>query len=123
MLCARAKREDKDPDPADRISQSRLIGDWGPACCLQVITPLLGKHNVYNVLAAVAVGISLNINLQVHPPPPPPCSRSQLLGSCPCALFKPQRLASFAMFHPLFAGPCTSFALFLGFSGNRVESI
>ena len=33
--------------------------------CLQVITPLLGKYNVYNVLAAVAVGISLNINLQV----------------------------------------------------------
>lgn len=32
---------------------------------LQVITPLLGKHNVYNVLAAVAVGISLNINLKV----------------------------------------------------------
>lgn len=34
-------------------------------CPLQVITPLLGKHNVYNVLAAVAVGISLNINLKV----------------------------------------------------------
>ena len=37
-------------------------------CRLQVITPLLGKHNVYNVLAAVAVGISLNINLKVRTP-------------------------------------------------------
>ena len=33
--------------------------------CMQVITPLLGKQNVYNVLAAVGVGIALNVNLQV----------------------------------------------------------
>jgi UDP-N-acetylmuramyl tripeptide synthase len=33
--------------------------------CLQIITPLIGRPNVYNVLAAVAVGISLNVNLKV----------------------------------------------------------
>ena len=28
---------------------------------LQIITPLLGKHNVYNILAAVATGICLKV--------------------------------------------------------------
>jgi UDP-N-acetylmuramyl tripeptide synthase len=32
---------------------------------LQIISPLIGRPNVYNVLAAVAVGISLNVNLKV----------------------------------------------------------
>jgi UDP-N-acetylmuramoyl-L-alanyl-D-glutamate--2,6-diaminopimelate ligase len=31
---------------------------------LQIITPLLGKHNVYNVLAAVTTGIAMNVPLQ-----------------------------------------------------------
>jgi len=31
---------------------------------LQIITPLLGKHNVYNILAAVATGICLKIPLK-----------------------------------------------------------
>ncbi len=41
---------------------------------LQIITPLLGRYNVYNVLAAVAVGIALDLSLHVrsacpaHPP-------------------------------------------------------
>ncbi len=30
---------------------------------LQIITPLLGKHNVYNILAAVATGIALKVRL------------------------------------------------------------
>ena len=58
--------------------------------CLQVITPLLGKYNVYNVLAAVAVGISLNINLQVCSlflsriyARSPSCRSSPLLSSPP----------------------------------------
>lgn len=51
--------------------QAGLTGVSG-ASTLQVITPLLGKHNVYNVLAAVAVGISLNINLQVRTLRPEP---------------------------------------------------
>lgn len=33
--------------------------------CVQIITPLIGRQNVYNVLAAVAVGVSLNVNLKV----------------------------------------------------------
>ncbi|KAK9805281.1 hypothetical protein WJX72_010844 [[Myrmecia] bisecta] len=35
-----------------------------PIGSLQIITPLIGKHNVYNVLAAVAVGLSINIPLK-----------------------------------------------------------
>ena len=33
---------------------------------LQIITPLLGRYNVYNVLAAVAVGIALDLSLHVR---------------------------------------------------------
>ena len=32
----------------------------------QIITPLLGRYNVYNVLAAVAVGIALDLSLHVR---------------------------------------------------------
>ena len=45
----------------------------GVGSVLQIITPLIGRPNVYNVLAAVAVGISLNVNLKVrggHVPSP-----------------------------------------------------
>ncbi len=30
---------------------------------LEIITPLLGRHNVYNVLAAVAAGVVLGVPL------------------------------------------------------------
>jgi len=32
-----------------------------PVGKLQIISPLLGKHNVYNILAAVATGIVLKV--------------------------------------------------------------
>lgn len=28
----------------------------------QIITPLIGRHNVYNILAAVAVGLAVTVN-------------------------------------------------------------
>ena len=31
-------------------------------CAPQIITPLIGKHNVYNILAAVAVGLAVTVN-------------------------------------------------------------
>lgn len=34
-----------------------------PGGVLQIITPLLGDHNVYNVLAAVATGLALQAPL------------------------------------------------------------
>lgn len=33
---------------------------------LRIITPLIGRNNVYNVLAAVATGLSINIPLKVN---------------------------------------------------------
>jgi hypothetical protein len=35
-----------------------------PAGRLEIITNLMGRHNVYNVLAAVAVGVLLNLPLE-----------------------------------------------------------
>lgn len=35
-----------------------------PAGNLQIITPLLGRHNVYNILAAVATGLALKVPLK-----------------------------------------------------------
>lgn len=34
-----------------------------PVGRLEIITNLIGRHNVYNVLAAVAVGVLLNLPL------------------------------------------------------------
>lgn len=35
-----------------------------PSGRLEIITNLVGRHNVYNVLAAVAVGVLLNMSLE-----------------------------------------------------------
>lgn len=50
---------------------------------LQIITPLLGKHNVYNILAAVATGICLKVSFSVwgHPT----CVATESTMCCQCA--------------------------------------
>ena len=57
-----------DNDEADVIAESARFNIWEseiivrtPLGKLQIITPLIGKHNVYNVLAAVATGIALKV--------------------------------------------------------------
>ena len=60
----------------------------------QIITPLLGRYNVYNVLAAVAVGIALDLSLHVrhanhahssfHPCPEVDVTQQLRQGRCRC---------------------------------------
>jgi UDP-N-acetylmuramoyl-L-alanyl-D-glutamate--2,6-diaminopimelate ligase len=55
---------------ADVVAETASFSIWEsevvirtPLGKLQVISPLLGKHNVYNILAAVATGIALKVPL------------------------------------------------------------
>ena len=43
-----------------------LISKVANDSCLQVITPLIGLQNIYNLLAATAVGVAINIPLEVN---------------------------------------------------------
>lgn len=59
-----------DTADADVVAESARFSIWEsellvrtPLGKLQIITPLLGNHNVYNVLAAVATGIALKVIL------------------------------------------------------------
>ncbi len=57
-----------DNTDADVVAESARFTIWEseiivrtPLGKLQIISPLLGKHNVYNILAAVATGIALKV--------------------------------------------------------------
>ena len=57
---------------ADVFAEKVSLGIWEtdmivktPIGHLNIITPLIGRNNVYNVLAAVATGLSINIPLKV----------------------------------------------------------
>ena len=57
---------------ADVFAEKVSLGIWEtdmivktPIGYLNIITPLIGRNNVYNVLAAVATGLSINIPLKV----------------------------------------------------------
>ncbi|GAX74661.1 hypothetical protein CEUSTIGMA_g2109.t1 [Chlamydomonas eustigma] len=59
-----------DRTDADVVADSARFSIWEseviiktPMGKLQIISPLLGKHNVYNILAAVATGIALKVPL------------------------------------------------------------
>lgn len=58
---------------ADVFAEKVSLGIWEtemivktPIGHLNIITPLIGRNNVYNVLAAVATGLSINIPLKVR---------------------------------------------------------
>ena len=58
---------------ADVFAEKVTLGIWEteltvttPIGNLNIITPLIGRNNVYNVLAAVATGLSINIPLKVR---------------------------------------------------------
>lgn len=58
---------------ADVVVEKLVLGIWEseitvrtPIGLLRIITPLIGRNNVYNVLAAVATGLSINIPLKVR---------------------------------------------------------
>ena len=58
---------------ADVFAEKVTLGIWEteltvttPIGSLNIITPLIGRNNVYNVLAAVATGLSINIPLKVR---------------------------------------------------------
>ncbi|KAJ9528971.1 hypothetical protein QJQ45_000528 [Haematococcus lacustris] len=60
-----------DNTEADVVAESMKSDIWEnevivrtPLGRLQIITPLLGKHNTYNILAAVATGIALELPLK-----------------------------------------------------------
>jgi UDP-N-acetylmuramyl tripeptide synthase len=46
------------------LGRLRLPQVRTPRGKLQIITPLLGKHNASNVLAAVAAGVAMNVPLK-----------------------------------------------------------
>ena len=57
---------------ADVFAEKVSLGIWEtdmivktPIGHLNIIIPLIGRNNVYNVLAAVATGLSINIPLKV----------------------------------------------------------
>lgn len=57
---------------ADVFAQKVSLSIWEtelfiatPIGDINIITPLIGRNNAYNVLAAVATGLSINIPLQV----------------------------------------------------------
>ena len=59
---------------ADVVADNVKLGIWEtemevrtPIGILKIITPLIGRNNVYNVLAAIATGLSINIELKVRP--------------------------------------------------------
>ena len=63
--CAQAQRQLLEPRKISRVkAHTDSIKSIGAVP--QIITPLLGRFNVYNVLAAVAVGIALDISLHVR---------------------------------------------------------
>jgi len=58
---------------ADVHAEKVVLGIWEseitvrtPIGHLRIITPLIGRNNVYNVLAAVATGLSINVPLKVR---------------------------------------------------------
>ena len=58
---------------ADVHAEKVVMGIWEseitvrtPIGHLRIITPLIGRNNVYNVLAAVATGLSINVPLKVR---------------------------------------------------------
>lgn len=58
---------------ADVYAEKVVMGIWEseitvrtPIGHLRIITPLIGRNNVYNVLAAVATGLSINVPLKVR---------------------------------------------------------
>lgn len=61
---------------ADVYAEKVSLGIWEseiiiatPIGHLNILTPLIGRNNVYNVLAAVATGLSINVPLQVSHAP------------------------------------------------------
>lgn len=72
---------------ADVFAEKVSLGIWEtdmivktPIGHLNIITPLIGRNNVYNVLAAVATGISINIPLKVRLCPVLACKPSAVSG-------------------------------------------
>ena len=60
---------------ADVCVEKLVTGIWEsditvrtPIGRLRIFTPLIGRNNVYNVLAAVATGLSINVPLKVRTP-------------------------------------------------------
>ena len=58
---------------ADVFAEKVILGIWEtemivktPIGHINIITPLIGRNNVYNVLAAVATGMSMSIPLKVR---------------------------------------------------------
>ena len=51
-----------------------------PVGALQIITPLIARHNVYNILAAVAVGLAVTVDGEPIP------LKVLTLGPSPCAV-------------------------------------
>lgn len=39
--------------------------NWKAFCDMQIKSSLIGLHNLYNILAAVAVGVATGVNLKV----------------------------------------------------------
>jgi hypothetical protein len=69
------------------------------SCAAQIITPLIGRHNVYNILAAVAVGLAVTVNGE--PIPLKVCSLQYTRLGALCCLCPVSKSACMAACHLL----------------------